>query len=33
MLELVRSDTTWDITQADSFEVKENQVEKILIVC
>ena len=29
MLELVRSDTTWSITQADSFEVKENQVEKI----
>ena len=29
MLELVRSDTTWGITQADSFEVKENQVEKI----
>ena len=29
MLELVKSDTTWDITQADSFEVKENQVEKI----
>ena len=29
MLELVRSDTTWDITQADSFEVKENQIEKI----
>ena len=30
MLELVKSDTTWDITQADSFEVKENQVEKII---
>ena len=29
MLELVRSDTTWGITQADSFEVKENQIEKI----
>ena len=29
MLELVRSDTTWAITQADSFEVKENQIEKI----
>ena len=29
MLELVKSDTTWDITQADSFEVKENQIEKI----
>ena len=29
MLELVRSDTTWGITQADSFEVKEKQVEKI----
>ena len=29
VLELVRADTTWNITQADSFEVKENQVEKI----
>ena len=29
MLELERSDTTWDITEADSFEIKENQVEKI----
>ena len=29
MLELVRTDTTWGITQADSFEVKENQIEKI----
>ena len=29
VLELVKSDTTWDITQADSFEVKENQIEKV----
>ena len=29
VLELVRSDTTWGITQEDSFEVKEYQVEKI----
>ena len=28
-LELVRSDTTWKITQADSFTVKDFQVEKI----
>ena len=32
-VELVKSDTTWDITQADSFEVKENQIEKYSIVC
>jgi len=29
ILELVRSDTTWKITQADSFTVKDFQVEKI----
>ena len=29
MLELVRSDTTWTITQADSFKVKDFQMEKL----
>jgi hypothetical protein len=28
-LELVRSDTTWKITQADSFKAKDFQIEKI----
>ena len=28
-LELVRRDTTWKITQADSFTIKEFQVEKV----
>ncbi len=29
ILELVRSDTTWTITQADSFAVKDFQIKKI----
>jgi hypothetical protein len=29
VLELVRSDTTWTITQADSFKVKDFQLEKL----
>ena len=28
-LELVRSDTTWRITQADSLLIKENQIDKL----
>jgi len=28
-IELVRTDTTWSITQADSFIIKENQIDKI----
>jgi hypothetical protein len=28
-LELVRSDTTWKITQADSLLIKENQIDKL----
>jgi len=29
LIELVRQDTTWVITQADSFSIKENQIDKI----
>jgi len=32
-LELVRSDTTWRISQADTLLIKENQIKNLLTGC
>ena len=29
LIELIRSDTTWTISQADSLLIKENQIDKV----